>query len=736
MREDQPRTVARAQPPAMEQGVDPRYYLLLLWRRPWWVVICCIAAGLLGALHINRSQPVYMTFTDLKYESNRITLSNFADPSAAALPDEIETQIQIIQSPRIIQRVVDSLGLNAPSVTEEEPPAKTSPGVAQRITDWKNQLSRKLISFEVKPLDPEVKSRQDLHSKIAGSLRVSRIGDTRVIRIRYSNPDAEEAARITDEFARQYIASLQEEKISAYDETKGFLNKRILEAKAQWENAERALRSYKGETDIRVLEQNYQIATNTMHTISEEIQKLTTEQATLSAKQKTAADASLVRSLLAEDPRFEALIGNLRELELERVPLLMENTESHPEVVRIDREIAVLKGQLESAAGELRNDLRAQEEILKINLASLRERLASQEILVEKIQQEMIQYQVLERDVTSSRELYDALLENAKSIDVSSEIGAQAYVTVLSPAEIPEYPDSPRIMQTLALFMATGFLIGVGIVLGADRLDRSVKQPEEIENALSLATLGMIPHLGGGFLSRGVKNGLITDPASKEAESFRVVRTALQYSRGGQPPKAILVTSALPKEGKSTVAANLAISYAQRGDKTLLIDCDLKRPTAHRLFDRERSPGVSDVLTGQKSEDEIVSPSGFDNLDLMTAGPAAPSPSDLLESKAMKEFLARMRESYNIIIIDSAPLSGMADSLVLSALCDGVCLLANRGKTPTAAFKKSVALLDHVEAPLLGVIYNHRDRGRRMGSVDYSAYYGGSYHYQGAGARE
>ncbi|MEO8377869.1 MAG: polysaccharide biosynthesis tyrosine autokinase, partial [Candidatus Sumerlaeota bacterium] len=437
--------------------------------------------------------------------------------------------------------------------------------------------------------------------------------------------------------------------------------------------------------------------------------------------------------LVAKDPKYSSMQQRLNDLKIQRVTLLATNTADHPDVVRIDKEMKVLQTQLGEAMGDLQKDSQAKLEITRITLKGLQRRFSEQEGIIGQMKKELVEYDIMKGDAESMRELYTALLDRSKKVDLSSEFNP-SYVTVLSNAKVPEYPTSPRVGRTILLFALCGFTLGASLVLIVHKLDRSIKEPRVVESRLGIPTLGLVPHMRASqklFKRKGTRAALVTDfdPKSIQAEAFRVLRTSLQYSSAGHPPQVLLVSSCLPQEGKSTVAVNLAISFSQRGDRVLLIDADLKMPTAHKIFERSRVPGLSDVLAGQRDLDSVIVSKVVPGLDFIPAGPNVPSPGDLLESRTMVDTLTDLRRRYDIIVVDSAPLSGMADTIVLSKMVDGLCLVVNRGKTPIDALTKVVGTLDRVQAHILGVIYNSRHRMAAAAGEPGSYGYGYGYGY-------
>ena len=705
--------------PEADESIDFRQYLHVLLYRKWLIAVTTLGFLLLGALQLRNSDPVYSSTATIRYDPVGLQIVNFTEiEGRTKLTEEIRTQIEVIRSPRLARRVIDSLGLygsGAPVPTAEpgaaSPLARLKSGIGGA---WEAVRSR-LVTFEPEAIDPEVATRQRQEEHLRAHIEVSQIRDTKLIEIAVFDTNQSRAARIADEFCNQFILSLLEDKTNTYRLASKWFEDQLTEKRGRLLDAERALFEYQGQSDIRVLQQNYEIANDTMKNLTLALEETRNEIARYEAESKAADDTGLLAALLEEDAVYTAVNARLNELRLQRFTLVAENTVRHPSVRKIDREIEVLTAQQGEMATKLKAEVSAREQIARFRLASLEERLSEQETSMQAMQKDLIEFRAYQREVDSTQQIFTSLLDQSKKIDVSADLDP-SNVTLMSRAPIPEFASSPKVMRTLMLFSLFGFSLGVGMVLLIHKLDRSIKDPKMVEARLGLPTLGMIPHLklpGKLFARRRAGHSPLLsdfDPKSTEAESFRVLRTALQYSSAGRPPQVILVSSCFPQEGKSTVAVNMAISYSQRGGKVLLVDADLKMPVAHKSFHKDRMPGLSDVIAGQKKLDDVIVPTGVENLDLIPAGHATPSPADLLESDAMAATVEALRGRYAMVIVDSAPLTGMADTLVLTKISDGICIVVNRGKTPFDALGKVVSTLDGLQAHILGVIYNSRAR--------------------------
>jgi capsular exopolysaccharide synthesis family protein len=350
----------------------------------------------------------------------------------------------------------------------------------------------------------------------------------------------------------------------------------------------------------------------------------------------------------------------------------------------------------------------------------LQQKKGEQEDLLTELNRRTIQLNVLQRDVEAQQTLYAVLLRELNETNVAANV-KPLNVNITEEAIPARVPDEPRVGMTLAFNGILGILLGCVLSLALHYVDRSIRDPREVERSTNLPTLGSIPFMGGVL---GTKGTVLTkgkrapirlldsfDNYSKEVESFRLIRTSLQYSSAQKPPTMIIITSVNPSEGKSTACANLALSYASLKRKTLIVDADLKLPSMHTIFGKNRQPGLTDILVGEKSLDEAIQESAYENVDLLTAGHATVNPAEMLESEAMNQLLETLRARYDQILIDTTPVSGLADPLALASKTDGICLVGSVGRTQFDDFKRTVERMRQLNLKLLGVIYNHKQRG-------------------------
>lgn len=339
----------------------------------------------------------------------------------------------------------------------------------------------------------------------------------------------------------------------------------------------------------------------------------------------------------------------------------------------------------------------------------------------------------LNSELTQLRQSSAFLLQSYENIRLA-EAQSTSNIVVVEEAQEPVSPVRPRTLQNTLLGAVVGLLLSMGIIFLIEYLDDRVRSPEQIDKVLKLPVVGLIARMTN-IPAKG-RAGLIAvrEPRSPIVEAFRSLRTNIQFAGVDQPIRTLLVTSASPSEGKSTVAANLAVVMAQTGLKVVIIDCDLRRPTVHKQFDLPNHAGLTDVMLQDPNQwNGVMQPTGVNNLSIVMSGSLPPNPSELLGSKRMQQFMAYLHKSCDIVIIDAPPLLPVTDALVLSSITDGVVMVIDYGGTRIGEALQGKTQLDQAGARILGVVMNKIPTGRR-GYSYYYYYYNRDYYYDGDGS--
>jgi len=286
---------------------------------------------------------------------------------------------------------------------------------------------------------------------------------------------------------------------------------------------------------------------------------------------------------------------------------------------------------------------------------------------------------------------------------------------------LPKFPAKPKKKRNILLGIILGLFGGIGLAFFLEYLDNTVKTPEDVEDRFNIPVISTIDLFKEK--NQTIVQNVLKDTSSLIAESFKGLRTSVFLSSADNPPKILLITSMAPGEGKSSVAVCLAGSIAQTGKRILLIDADMRRPVQHKNFNQENTSGLSSLLAGVAEEDESIQLDILENLDLITAGPIPPNPSELLSSKKFKEMLHTFSNSYDMVIIDSPPLASVTDPVILSQNVDGVIIVTWAGKTTYEILGKGLKQLTEINAPITGLVLNRFSAKKSGYYYNYGDYY-------------
>jgi len=337
------------------------------------------------------------------------------------------------------------------------------------------------------------------------------------------------------------------------------------------------------------------------------------------------------------------------------------------------------------------------------------------------LQNNLVQHHILVRDMKSSEQLYEGLLARTKGASVASTMVA-SNVAVIGPAEFPVKPYSPRPLLYMSLASVFGLIAGIGVALFMELMDDSIKTASEMERVCQIPLLGMVPFLSldgqGTHKKRATDLLMLDNPRSHAAESIYQLRSSIMLSAAGGPPPIIMVTSPSPAEGKTTISVNLAATWALNHSKVLIIDADMRKPSVHKAFHKPNHPGLSNLLTGNATLEEVVLPTPIADLFFLPAGSVPPNPVEILSSKGFSDLLSRLHTEYSFIIIDTPPTIGFADARIISSLTNAVVLVINHNATSRRSGYLATQLLFSVNAKILGGVLNMS----KESSLNYEGY--------------
>jgi capsular exopolysaccharide synthesis family protein len=686
-------------------------YLRILhkWRKTSLILLAVIVCTV-GVVTFVRT-PVYRATTRILIERQAPKVLNIQEllPVDASSTEFYQTQYRILQSRSLAERVVKTLSLPDNRIFNPEGKRRDRSG-------------------------DDKKTVTDLANRVLSGLRIEPIRNSQLVDISYESTDRTLAAQIANTVASEFI----EQNIRWNSETSGeaneFLTKQLESQKENLERSEQALQEYKERYGIIQLEPfggdrkgeniaNQTLAALTQRHVEERNRRLEAE-----------ARYREVQALLAKGTAIESipqvmdnyLVQRLKENEARLTTQLAELSqkfgEKHPKIAQLRSELEGNRAKIRQEAQNVLASIRNEVAINKAREGNAREALNAQKAETQRLSERTIQYGVLEREVTKNRELYESLLKRLKETRIARELGA-TNVRIIDPAEAPGLPAKPKKARNILLSLLVGVFVSGGLAFFLEYLDNTIKTPDDVERYAGTNCIGMVPTIDfGKEVGEDVSNPDVIihhRPKSTFAEAIRSIRTAVSFSSPDSPPKTILVTSFVPKEGKTFIAVNLALAMAHAGESVLLVDADMRRPQSHRIFRTDNRHGLSSAIAGE--EPAIRHAVVHEKLDLITAGPIPPNPAEIVGSHRMAQFMKEMKDRYDKIVVDSPPISSVTDAVVLSRLVDSVLLVIHGGVTTREVVAHGAGLMRDVNAKVIGAVLNNIDVGKE--SYYYSHYY-------------
>lgn len=657
--------------------------------------------------------PVYRATTrvliDREYKNLAEIKEVYYDPYSE---DYYQTQYELIKSTATAMRVVKNLNL-------EQNPEFNTVLKKTEIGLFRSFLAgvRNIFSSGSKTEKNEVTDNATvLARKIQGGLRVEPVKNSRIVNISYEYPEPRLAAAIADGIANAYVEQVLDIKMGTARQAVEWMTKKIEEQKKKLEESQQALQAYMKDKDIVELENKEAVTPLKLQNLSYQLIQAEAKRREVEALYNQVkglgnnTSEALTVPAIAGDPVIQALRTEEIKIEKDIIEMSKKFGEKHPQMVRLKEDLRAVREKITSEVKRAIQAIKNDYELAKAKETSLRHQFAQGKGEALALSEKAIQYGVLKREVESNQQMYEALLKRVKETSIIEEV-KPFNISIIDRAEIPKSPVKPRTLLNILLSIIVGTFGGVGIAFFLEYLDNTFKTPDDVEEKLSVPLLGVIPFVKVSEL-QDKRVELLThlEQKSNLSEAYRSLRTSILLS-SVEPIKSIVITSPLEGEGKTTTAVNLAISLAQLDRMVLLVDADLRKPKLHAVFGLDNATGLSNFLTRQVIK-EIIRESGIPNLGVITSGAIPPNSSELLSSKRMREFIDLVKEKFDVVIFDAAPLITVTDASILSTLVDGTVVVVRSGKTTFDVAKRGVKLLKDINSRILGSVLNGLDTTR------------------------
>jgi len=707
-------------PPTLNHVPSLWDYWRILLRHKWTIATVVLVALIVGAI-------VSFSTTPLFDAVGRIVINREGDDAGvmknAEVPGEsdydymvaMDTQTRILESDAIAKLVIRRLDLDSNSVFAGKLAAQRS-------------STPDSATPETRYIEPHREA--SLVAKFSSSLQIDSIPRTRLLEIHFSSPDPNLAARVVNTLTDTYIEQNYKTHMAGTMRTSEWLSDQLSDLQLKVEESQEKLVRYQKEHGILGIDDKQNIITSKLDEMNQEL---------TAAEGDRIQKESIYRLAISGDPELLSNLDPLSPL----AKLRNQETDLHRQIaqssVRFDSaypEVQELNHQLRSVEDDIKTEsARLASKYEKEYFAALeREKLLRAALEDQKgeanhLNESAIEYGVLKHDLDSNRQLYEDLLQKSKEAGVMTGLRSNN-IRIVDPAAAPTSPYKPNLRHDLFFSLLAGLASGAVLAFALESRDNAVHSSEQVEMITALPSLAVIPALSRSKLARFSDTSLVRPaavasvlrPQSEMAEAYRALRTSILLSRDGKAAKVLMITSALPQEGKTTTSVNLAVVLAQQGARVLLIEADLRRADISPVLGIDSETGLSSVLDRRASAQAAIRPvPGVPNLSILPAGPTVLYPSELLGSVRMKDLILGLRQDFDHIVIDTPPVLSVTDAVLLSAVADVTLLVTRAGTTSKAALRRVRDVLGQVDARLLGVVLNAVD----LGQAD--RYYYGAY---------
>jgi succinoglycan biosynthesis transport protein ExoP len=698
--------------------------LIATFRRRLRVFVAAFVLVLAAVLVFTLQQtPRYTATSYVMIDTRKRDVSKI-DEVLSGLPADssaVDTEVEILKSRSLATRVVQHLHLDR---DPEFNKALQKPSLISAVVSAPKQLfhsAAPILTAQSLADQKVLNDRKEFDAvvdRVLKRLKVSRAGLTYVIGIDFTSTNAAKASDIANAFSQDYLLEQLEAKFDATKQASSWLDERLGQLKTQVEQAESAVAAYRTQTGlIGAIGSN--LTEQEVSNLNQQLALAQAQQAEQEAKVRTARQ-QLAGGSTGEDVGAALdsdVVKHLRQQRAEvsgkLADLQTRYGARHPEVQRVDRQLADIDTQIQQEINRTISNLDAQANVARQRVGSIQGSLGHARGTLAGNNTAAVHLNELERNATSVRTLYESFLNRFK--ETTTQQGMEdSDARVVSHAKIPNEQSYPKLWMNLALGALFGLGAGVGAVFLAEALDSGITTSEDIERYLGVASLGSVPLLSSTIAAKGgtpqsPADVVVERPLSAFAEAFRNLRTSIIYSRVDKTVRVIAVTSSLPGEGKTTTAFCLGRAMAMSGSRTVVVDCDVRRRNINRLLGQEPAVGLMEVLAGKATLDQALVLDSASGAWFLPLARSSFTPKDLFGGQAMTNLLIDLKSRFEFVILDTAPVLPVADTRALAPKADVVVFLTQWRRTPRRAVQAAFELLRWVGADIAGVALTQVD---------------------------
>lgn len=718
-------------------------YLNILHRRKW-TIISVLAAAVMAALVITLlTRPTYTATTQLQVsrdENNVTNVQGVESENAGRDLEFYQTQYELLEARSLAERVVRRLRLDAnenfwnahgvdPQKLAESANARAGERADENSSGLTGGTGTAITASAISDprIDPRIDPRgganmleQAAIATLLQNIAINPIRGSSLIDVDYSSFDPALSAQIANAWVNEFVAQSIARKYDSTAEARGFLEGRLEELRTRVEESERALVDYATARNIVTITSDTggqgtaQFRERTL--AAENLQGLN-QQLIEATGARIEAEADVIGNGAAQTNNTIAALRERRALAAaELAEMTVQFEPGYPRVMALQEQVATLDSAIAAEQSRITSEAREALQSARLREADLRSQVTgfSGEVLSQR--RDAIQYNIYQREADTNRQLYDSLLQRYKEIGVAAVSASN--IAVIDRAERPERPSSPNLMLNMVLALLAGSIGAVGAVFVLEQSAEGLTDPSKVHEQLGIPLLGSVPLVAEHEDPRE----LVADPKTEISESYLAIRSALSFATAHGVPRSFMVVSSQPSEGKSLSALALSLAMGRMGKRVLLVDADLRNPSAHSNLGTHREFGLSNYLAGQDDAASLIQ-QVRENVDLMASGPGVPSAAELFSSDRLKQLIQQMEGEYDHVVIDSAPILGLADAPLVSQAVEAVLFVAEAGRVSVRGLNAALERMTASSAPVVGVILTKLDQQSSLYGYGYSYSY-------------